>query len=177
MTKKETKSSKSIPTGPNYQLYSNERYGYTMEYPKKWEIKWNWENDTPEQEGSPNQVLHFGVQNEETIFLAAWDNKENLSLVDWCGQQEGCGSILHATSSIPNARIAGEDAFALVQAGEQSFPRINILFSHEKEIFWLEKTIPTPNPSLTTFLHILRTFEFDGQVTQDQIPDLASQLK
>ncbi len=154
---------------PNWNLYINKEYGFSVEYPATWGV----EEENISKAGAPEYVarakISFGVAGEG--YITIYTMRTDLGLMGWSSKfYELLSSNAEALPPKPNAKLAGHNAFIVYSPSEQAPSKIVAVLKKGDYIFTLEHFTPkNENPLLwDIYEHFLRTFEFENT---ENIPD------
>lgn len=149
---------------PNWNLYINEEYGFSVEYPAGWDIK---EESNGFFEGTTTlRDLSLG-----TLWVLV-DKDPVLGVLDWSAER--WDTLVLEKEDLPeelNAALAGTSSLVgYSPPGGQGWASVFAVFKKGGYIFVLKnKAVGRGDPPLwSIYEHFLRTFEFEG--TKD-IPD------
>lgn len=160
-------------TDSGVRLHTNPHYGYSVEYPASWsETTFTEDFDDPK---TANQVVEFRATDGKQIDVFTWENdQENLSLIEWYERYETAHLALGEDApTAPNARIAGQDAVVVVRPHTMGIPPdITTVLRRDRLVYLLHCGSVENASRLEYCLHMLKSFEFDGQVTEDEIPEI-----
>jgi len=162
---------KQLEPTEEWLTYSDTTYGYSVEYPKGWNVK----------ELVPYQGVTQRIQHEllldgprGTIKITTWTNYTSLDLIDWLKEREP--PLIRPVSLVPsaaNVRIAGEPAvFVVLPKPLGGYPRLTTILQRGQVVFrilYLEPVEEIEKLNFDLYKHILSTFEFED--TKD-IPDI-----
>jgi len=163
-------------TESKWQLFQNSEYQYTFEFPSDW----IYNTTTSEYEDDPitsNQVTDMHTPNGEFVQVMTWNNdQENLSLLEWYEKYDSFHTSLDNPPANLNAQIAGLDSIYFNRLTLQAPADITAIFNKDGAIFRIWYVANEDGIDYENFLHLLQTFEFDGQTTSDQIPDVTPDI-
>jgi len=157
---------------PNWNLYTNREYGFSVEYPAGWKVR----EEIISRSGDPEYVardkIFFKAQGGEYIDIFTHDTSKDL--LEWAREFH---ELLHRNANeIPpdtNAYISGLPALIVYTPFGQAPADIITAFKSGRYVFTLEHaTLKKENPLLwDTYEHFLRTFEFEGtENILDELP-------
>src|SRR3989339_113408 len=156
----------------NLSIFNNTYYNYNFEFPSDWIHN----TTTSEYEDDPitsNQVTDMHTSNGEFVQGMTWNNdQEDLSLLEWYEKYDTTHTILDNPPTNTNAEIAGLNTIFLYRPTLQAPADITVIFDKDGTIFRLWYVANESGVDYEDFLHLLQTFEFNGQVTSDQIPEV-----
>ena len=161
--------------GSDLSIFTNTYYQYTFEFPNDWIYNTvTGESDDPI---TSNQVTDMHTSNGEFVQVMTWNNdQENLSLLEWYEKYETSHYALKENApQSPNAKVAGLGTLFVTRPTLQAPADITVVFSKEGKIFQLWYVANESGVDYENFLHLLQTFEFNGQVTSDQIPEVTKE--
>jgi len=157
--------------------YTNHIYDYTFEYPSGWEVRTVTKSPDNTNLISSNQTIVLTLPTKEEIRILIWNNTEDLSLMEWYEQKETSHiSLGEDAPDTPNAIVAGENSIVVVRPMKVGVPgEITTLFLKDNNTLQLRFSASESDTDPDPYLHLLRTFEFDGQTTEDELPKITAE--
>ncbi len=154
---------------PNWNLYINKEYGFSVEYPTGWEV----EEKKISKAGAPEYVARNKISFEAVGegYITIYAMRTDLGLMSWSNKfYELLSSSVGALPSNPNAGLAGRDALIVYSPPNQAPSKVIVALREGSYIFTLEHFTPkNENPLLwDIYEHFVRTFEFENT---ESIPD------
>lgn len=159
---------------PNWNLYINEKYGFSVEYPAGWKVKEEIISRSREPEYVARDIIDFRLEGSGYLALYVFEDS-HMTLENWVEFNKVLLELssLAQTPIKPNSRIAGNAAFTVFSPTDQYAPASVV--SAFKGGSYILRTLhgrvgsAVGEPLLwDIYEHFLRTFEFEGT---ENIPD------
>ena len=163
--------------GNGLKKHTDHTYNYSFEYPSDWE-KYSYYNNTGTlaSEQASNHVLQIRSPQGERFDIVVWNDNKGLNLIEWYDKYETSHvSLGENAPDVPNATVSEEEAIIVINPKARAYARMNTLLSKNGNIFKIRYSTISDYTNPDQYLHLLRTLEFDGQTTEDELPEITSE--
>lgn len=162
---------------PNWKLLINNTYDYRFEYPSGWipYLSNSSTNSIPYNEQRMNMFIP-SIKEHQSMDLYVWKNEDNFTLFNWLKGKQN--QFQFPTDKFEeerfNIKIAGQDGFYYTckNCSNNGNPMIIYFFAKDDLIYRIRYDSWDYGFHFNEFKHILETFEFDNQISEDVIPDI-----
>ncbi len=146
-------------SGSDMQMYTSDKWGFSMEYPESWNVQTILEN-----RGKPDYVikekLGFTGPGGPMIVLDIWTNEKGMGLYEWFeAYHTGVFSDAAEIPEAPNFEVAKREAISIYNPQNQACNQQVTYFTTGELIFRLEYRITDGKDSMSVYNHMLKTFE------------------
>jgi len=155
---------------PNWNLYTNKEYGFTVEYPTGWGVSESFSDASRGDKRRMKSWIKFVKTSSASIMISVWEMPE-ANLLEWSMENESL--IVSGGAGVPdsiNATIGGSPTLVMYSPPGQVPSAVVALLKCKNFIFKISHFTPkNENPLLwDIYEHFLRTFEFENT---ENIPD------
>jgi len=155
---------------PNWNLYINKEYGFSVEYPADWAVSESVQNISGSDKHRMASWIKFVKMGSVSIMISVWNTPE-AALLEWV--KEKSALIVSGGAVVPdkpNAEIAGLPTVVVYSPFGQAPSAVTAVLKSGNRIFKVEHFTPkNENPLLwDIYEHFVKTFEFENT---ESIPD------